>query len=32
MGANGNYKILRPIPLSVIALDSEHYPQNPAYE
>jgi hypothetical protein len=32
MGSNGNYKILRPIPLSVIALDSENYPQNPAYE
>lgn len=31
-GANGHYKILRPIPLSVIALDSEDYPQNPAYE
>lgn len=32
LGANGNYKILRPIPLSAIALDSEDYPQNPAYE
>ncbi len=32
LGANGHFKILRPIPLSVIALDSEEYPQNPAYE
>lgn len=32
IGANGNLKILRPIPLSVIALDSEEYPQNSAYE
>jgi hypothetical protein len=32
MGANGNYKILRPIPLSAIALDAGDYPQNPAYE
>lgn len=32
IGSNGHYKILRPIPLSVIALDSEGYPQNPAYE
>lgn len=32
LGANGNYKILRPIPLSAIALDSGEYPQNPAYE
>ncbi|HPR32718.1 MAG TPA: RagB/SusD family nutrient uptake outer membrane protein [Prolixibacteraceae bacterium] len=32
LGANGQYKILRPIPLSVIALDSGEYPQNPAYE
>lgn len=32
MGSNGQYKILRPIPLSVIALDTEDYPQNPAYE
>ena len=32
MGANGNYKILRPIPLSAIALDSGDYPQNPAYQ
>lgn len=31
MGANGHYKILRPIPLSAIALDSGEYPQNPAY-
>ncbi|HYH55933.1 MAG TPA: RagB/SusD family nutrient uptake outer membrane protein, partial [Anseongella sp.] len=32
LGAGGHYKILRPIPLSAIALDSEEYPQNPAYE
>ncbi len=32
LGANGNFKILRPIPLSAISLDSENYPQNPAYE
>lgn len=32
LGANGNYKILRPIPLSAIALDSGEYPQNPAYQ
>ncbi|MBD8488593.1 RagB/SusD family nutrient uptake outer membrane protein [Echinicola sp. CAU 1574] len=32
LGANGNYKILRPIPLSAIALDAGDYPQNPAYE
>ncbi|MDN3669327.1 RagB/SusD family nutrient uptake outer membrane protein [Echinicola jeungdonensis] len=32
MGANGNLKILRPIPLSVISLDAGDYPQNPAYE
>lgn len=32
LGAGGHYKILRPIPLSAIALDSEDYPQNPAYE
>lgn len=32
LGANGNYKILRPIPLSAIALDSGDYPQNPAYQ
>ncbi|WP_435139644.1 RagB/SusD family nutrient uptake outer membrane protein [Formosa sp. A9] len=31
LGKNGNYKILRPIPLSAIALDSGDYPQNPAY-
>lgn len=31
LGANGNYKILRPIPLSAIALDSGEYPQNSAY-
>jgi len=31
LGANGNYKILRPIPLSAISLDSGDYPQNPAY-
>ncbi|WP_187261592.1 RagB/SusD family nutrient uptake outer membrane protein [Pontibacter beigongshangensis] len=30
-GANGHYKILRPIPLSAIALDAGVYPQNPAY-
>ncbi len=32
MGANGNLKILRPIPLSVISLDAGEYPQNPAYQ
>ncbi|WP_258103925.1 RagB/SusD family nutrient uptake outer membrane protein [Marinoscillum sp. MHG1-6] len=32
LGANGNYKILRPIPLSAISLDAGEYPQNPAYE
>ncbi len=32
LGANGNFKILRPIPLSAISLDSGDYPQNPAYE
>lgn len=32
LGSNGNYKILRPIPLNAITLDSEEYPQNPAYE
>ncbi|MBN1133135.1 MAG: RagB/SusD family nutrient uptake outer membrane protein [Bacteroidales bacterium] len=32
LGANGNFKILRPIPLSAIALDSGDYPQNPAYD
>lgn len=31
LGNNGNYKILRPIPLSVISLDAGDYPQNPAY-
>lgn len=31
-GANGQFKILRPIPLSAIALDEGDYPQNPAYE
>ncbi|SDL04043.1 Starch-binding associating with outer membrane [Catalinimonas alkaloidigena] len=30
-GNNGEYKILRPIPLNAISLDSEEYPQNPAY-
>lgn len=32
LGANGEYKILRPIPLSAISLDDGDYPQNPAYE
>ena len=32
LGSNGEYKILRPIPLSAISLDSKTYPQNPAYE
>lgn len=32
LGANGNYKILRPIPLSAISLDAGTYPQNPAYQ
>jgi hypothetical protein len=32
MGANGNYKILRPIPLTAISLDAGDYPQNPAYK
>ncbi len=32
VGTGGNLKILRPIPLSAISLDSENYPQNPAYE
>ncbi|MEP4534582.1 MAG: RagB/SusD family nutrient uptake outer membrane protein [Cyclobacteriaceae bacterium] len=32
MGANGNFKILRPIPLSAISLDNGDYPQNPAYQ
>ena len=31
MGKGGNYKILRPIPLSAISLDDGDYPQNPAY-
>ena len=31
LGAGGNFKILRPIPLSAISLDSGDYPQNPAY-
>jgi hypothetical protein len=31
LGNNGKYKILRPIPLSVISLDAGNYPQNPAY-
>ncbi|MDA3879665.1 MAG: RagB/SusD family nutrient uptake outer membrane protein [Prolixibacteraceae bacterium] len=31
LGNNGAYKILRPIPLSAVALDSGEYPQNPAY-
>lgn len=31
LGKGGNYKILRPIPLSAIALDSGDYGQNPAY-
>lgn len=32
VGKNGNLKILRPIPLSAIALDDGNYPQNPAYD
>jgi hypothetical protein len=32
LGAGGNYKILRPIPLSAISLDAGDYPQNPAYQ
>lgn len=32
MGVAGNLKILRPIPLSAIALDAGDYPQNPAYD
>ena len=32
LGENGHYKILRPIPLSAISLDSGSYPQNPAYK
>jgi len=31
MGTNGQNKILRPIPLSVISLDEGEYPQNPGY-
>lgn len=31
LGNGGNYKILRPIPLSAISLDSGEYAQNPAY-
>lgn len=31
LGKGGNYKILRPIPLSAISLDSGTYTQNPAY-
>ncbi|GAB3649419.1 RagB/SusD family nutrient uptake outer membrane protein [Echinicola sediminis] len=31
-GANNEFKILRPIPLSAISLDAGDYPQNPAYE
>lgn len=31
LGKGGNFKILRPIPLSAISLDSGVYPQNPAY-
>lgn len=31
LGTGGNYKILRPIPLSAISLDSGDYPQNPGY-
>ena len=31
LGKGGNFKILRPIPLSAISLDSGDYPQNPAY-
>lgn len=31
-GSNGYYKILRPIPTSVITLDDGNYSQNPAYE
>jgi starch-binding outer membrane protein, SusD/RagB family len=30
-GTNGQDKILRPIPLSVISLDDGEYPQNPGY-
>lgn len=31
MGTDGKLKILRPIPLSAIALDNGDYPQNPGY-
>ena len=31
LGNDGNFKILRPIPLSAISLDSGDYPQNPGY-
>lgn len=31
LGTGGHYKILRPIPLSAISLDSGDYPQNPGY-
>ena len=31
MGVGGQLKILRPIPLAVISLDSGDYPQNPGY-
>ncbi|HJS00672.1 MAG TPA: RagB/SusD family nutrient uptake outer membrane protein [Flavobacterium sp.] len=31
VGVGGQLKILRPIPLSVISLDSGEYPQNPGY-
>lgn len=31
LGKGGHYKILRPISLSAIALDSGNYGQNPAY-
>ncbi|UKM66467.1 RagB/SusD family nutrient uptake outer membrane protein [Flavobacteriaceae bacterium GSB9] len=31
LGTDGNLKILRPIPLSAISLDSGDYPQNPGY-
>lgn len=31
LGPDGNHKILRPIPLSAIALDDGEYPQNPGY-
>ena len=31
VGVGGQLKILRPIPLAVISLDSGEYPQNPGY-